>query len=219
MAAQTYWISKTFVADWALKLLDNTPASTATVTGVVTLPSGTTVAMAATWVAADLVWRLTYDPTVAGLHAWRANATGTADSAEEGHFVVQTSLVGADPIELDPTTVLGLTRLFATDINESNPILTDAQWSGLITACGGSARLAAAQGLEAIAVSELLISKVIVSQDLSVDGSKVAAELRALAAVLRQQVDDGWGNSGLEDSSFAIVDFNPNAWIIENLLT
>jgi hypothetical protein len=68
----------------------------------------------------------------------------------------------------------------------------------------GNVKLAAAQALDTIAVSEVLISKVIRTQDLQTDGAKVAAELRARAAGLRQQVADGVGD---DSAGFDIVDF------------
>lgn len=49
---------------------------------------------------------------------------------------------------------------------------------------------AAADALEAIAVSEVLVSKVIRTQDLSTDGAKVAEALRKVASGLREQADD-----------------------------
>ncbi|MGP9528149.1 hypothetical protein [Glutamicibacter sp. AOP5-A2-18] len=49
---------------------------------------------------------------------------------------------------------------------------------------------AAADALEAIAVSEVLVSKVIRTQDLSTDGAKVADALRKLAETLRSRADD-----------------------------
>lgn len=49
---------------------------------------------------------------------------------------------------------------------------------------------AAADALEAIAVSEVLVSKVIRTQDLSTDGAKVADVLRKQAESLRSRADD-----------------------------
>lgn len=49
---------------------------------------------------------------------------------------------------------------------------------------------AAADALEAIAVSEVLVSKKIRTQDLTSDGPAVAEALRKLAAGLREQADD-----------------------------
>jgi hypothetical protein len=48
---------------------------------------------------------------------------------------------------------------------------------------------AAADALDAIATSEVLVSKVITSQDVSTDGAKVADALRKGAAALREQAD------------------------------
>lgn len=56
-----------------------------------------------------------------------------------------------------------------------------------------SLKLAAAQLLDMLAGSELLMSKKITSQDLTTDGPAVAAELRALAAELRRQDAEAWG--------------------------
>lgn len=49
---------------------------------------------------------------------------------------------------------------------------------------------AAADALEAIAVSEVLVSKKIRTQDLTSDGPAVAEALRKLAGGLREQADD-----------------------------
>lgn len=213
MTTEVYWISKSVVVEWALQKADGSPASDATVTGTVLKPSGATAAMAASWVPASNVWRFVYDPDAAGLHTYQLEATGSADSAEEGEFYVRSHLVPALPITLDPTTAIGLARLFATDVTETSPIFTDAQWSGFLAANGGDARRAAAQALETIAASEVLVSKVIRTQDLTTDGAKVSAELRALAASLRAQADDGYGNGGVTtDDDFFVVDFEPYTW-------
>lgn len=211
MTAELYWISKTVVIDWPLTLIDGTtPVTDATIVATFSLPDGTTAAGVVTQVGD--VARITYDPTMAGLHTYRVTATGSADDAEEGEFVVQRSLVPALPITVDPSTTVGLARLLTADISETAPTFTDAQWSGFLAANGGFVRLAAAQALETIAASEVLTSKVIRSQDLATDGAKVAAELRAQAASLRQQHEDGWGNTGLDGTSgFTVVDYDPNA--------
>lgn len=49
---------------------------------------------------------------------------------------------------------------------------------------------AAADALEAIAVSEVLVSKKIRTQDLTSDGPAVSKELRELAGTLRARADD-----------------------------
>lgn len=76
-------------------------------------------------------------------------------------------------------------RLLIADPGDTDPLLTDQQIETLFDLAGGSVHLAAAQALEAIAVSEVLVSKKIRTQSLSTDGPAVSAELRALANRLR----------------------------------
>jgi len=95
-------------------------------------------------------------------------------------------------------------RLLITDVSTdpAKRILTDDQVDGFLELAGGIVKLAAAEALDAIAVSELLVSKVIRTQDLATDGAKVAAALQARAATLRAQAaadsDDGF--------VFAVID-------------
>lgn len=66
-------------------------------------------------------------------------------------------------------------------------LIEDGQLSAFLTLNGGAPLLAAAQALEVIAVSEVLVGKKIRTQDLSTDGPAVSAELRALAKTYRDQ--------------------------------
>lgn len=99
--------------------------------------------------------------------------------------------------QLDPTQAV---RLLLADVG-STQYLTDEQINGYITLNDGRVRRAAADALDAIAVSEVLTSKVIRTQDLQTDGAKVADALRARAAQLRQQDDEDdanmWGGFDL----------------------
>lgn len=106
---------------------------------------------------------------------------------------------------IDYGTDVGKVRLLIPDTDEDNQILTDEQ-IGAFVSMEGSVKLAAAQALDTIASNEAMIGKVITTQDLSTDGAKVAAELRARAAALRQQVDDGVGDDSV---GFDVVDFDP----------
>ena len=210
MTPEAYWISKTFIVDW--RLTNPTTGAFipgATVVGTITEPDGTTSPMVVVELADR--YRATYDPTDAGLHAYRLVATGTADSAEEGTFIVQRSLVGAQPITVNPSLPIGMVRLLITDTNESDPLLSDAQITSLLTLEGDNVRLAAAQALDIIATSEVLVSKKIRTQDLQTDGPAVAKELRERAEALRAQADDV-----LPDGSafgLDIVDFDPDSWL------
>lgn len=201
---EVYWISKLVVIEWALTDLDGAPVTDATVTGTITLPDGTTASATIEHQSETNVYRATYDPTVAGTHAYRLVATGTADSAEEGTFEVRASPeVAAAPV-LDPTTDTGMVRLLVADTNPDALLLTDPQISALLLMESGSVKLAAAQALDSIASSEALLSKKIRTQDLSTDGPAVAAELRARATELRRQVETGEGDDTI---GLDIVDF------------
>lgn len=103
----------------------------------------------------------------------------------------------------DPEKV-ALVRLYTGDPSGATELLTDDQIGAFLDDNGDHPRLAAAAALEAIAASEVLVSKKIRTQDLSTDGPAVSAELRALAKQHRDRhqeltdVDD--------DGVFDIVD-------------
>lgn len=202
MTVETAWVSKTFTVDWYLTDLDGNPTD-ATVAGVVALPDATTANMTIDHPGVGH-YRASYDPQQVGTIAWRVTATGALDSAEEGTVVVRRSLLGLPPITVDPTTAIGMVRLLTTDVDEEDPLFTDAQISGFLTLEAQNTRLAAAQALDAIARSEALVSKKIRTQDLQTDGPAVAAELRASASELRRQVDEGF--DGGADGGFDVVD-------------
>ena len=90
-----------------------------------------------------------------------------------------------------------------------DPLLSDDALAALLTLNGDDARLAAADALETIAVSEVLVSKKIRTQDLTTDGPAVSAELRALAKRLR---DAAQAAAGLADAfdGFDLVDTVPS---------
>ena len=88
----------------------------------------------------------------------------------------------ADPVLIDQV------RLLIADVG-TEQILTDGQVGGFLDLNDANVRRAAADALDAIAISEALVSKVIRTQDLATDGSKVAATLQARAAQLRLQAD------------------------------
>lgn len=89
----------------------------------------------------------------------------------------------------DYTEHIRRTRHLVADLDDANKVLTDYQYETFLDLNDGNIRRAAADALDAIAVSELLVSKVIRTQDLQTDGAKVAAELRARAKDLRAQAD------------------------------
>ncbi|MBN6054520.1 hypothetical protein JYK22_21440, partial [Nonomuraea sp. RK-328] len=107
---------------------------------------------------------------------------------------------------IDYSTDVGRVRLLIPDTDEQNALLNDPQIDALLDMEGG-VKLAAAAALDIIASSEVLVSKVITTQDVSTDGAKVAAELRDRAAELRRQVDEGVGDDNV---GFDVVDFDPH---------
>ena len=100
----------------------------------------------------------------------------------------------------DATDPIQQVRLLLADVG-SDQYLTDDQITGYLALNDQRVRRAAADALDAIAVSEVLVSKAIRTQDLQTDGAKVADALRARAQQLRAQDDDddldAWGGFDL----------------------
>jgi hypothetical protein len=208
MSSEVYWQSKTVIVDWVLADPDTGEfIPGVTVAGTVTLPDETTAAMTVTELADR--YRATYDPQVSGTVAYRLVATGDADSAEEGTFVVLRSLLGMPPITVDPASDIGRVRLLATDLNETSPLFEDAQIAAFLAMESGVKR-AAALALETIAVSETLISKKLRTGDgLVTDGPAVAKALLDRAKRLRDQADEETGDP--DDYGLEIVNYDPYA--------
>lgn len=78
-------------------------------------------------------------------------------------------------------------RFLIADVDPDKQLLTEEQIEAALTVEDGGVLLAAARCLDAIAVSEVLVSKKIRTQDLTTDGAAVSAELRALADRYRAQ--------------------------------
>lgn len=212
MTTKQYWLGSLAVVDWPLTDLAGTPVDDATVTGTVTLPNGSTAPMTVTAPATGSgdPYRATYEPTAAGLHAYRVVATGSVDDADEGTFVVRQSLVGAPPITTDTTTPVGKIRLLISDVDPVRPVFTDTEVNAFYLMEASNVRLGAAQALDTMASNEVMVSKVIRTLDLQTDGSKVAAELRARAQALRDQAGDYDADGNL--FGMDIVDFRPETW-------
>ena len=90
----------------------------------------------------------------------------------------------------DTTTSRGRVRLLITDTDSESYLFEDAEIDAFLAlAPESSVHRAAAQALEVIACSEVLVQKRIKLLDLSTDGPAEAKELRELAASYRQQAD------------------------------
>lgn len=93
---------------------------------------------------------------------------------------------------IDFTTDAGKVRLLVGDINETDPIFTDAQITGAIPLFP-NLHFTAAHLVDLIASNEVLVSKKIKSEDIATDGPAVANALRVQAEKLRevgQKVED-----------------------------
>ena len=88
-------------------------------------------------------------------------------------------------------------RLLTADLDPDSPVLSEEQYNKLLALYKGDTRRSAARALRIMAASEVLISKVIKTQDLSTDGRAVSAELRALAEQLdaEAEAEDAAGGS------------------------
>lgn len=110
----------------------------------------------------------------------------------------------------DQEKQVGQVRALIADLDTANPIFTDDQIKTYLelndwdTGYKQGIYRAAADALDAIATSEVLVSKKIRTQDLSTDGPAVAAELRKQAAALRDKADD---EDAKADSFFQIIPF------------
>lgn len=88
----------------------------------------------------------------------------------------------------------GVVRMLIGDTDADNALFQDAEIDALLTLEGGVVRLAAAQALDTIGSSEVMILKVIRLMDLETDGAAVSRELRQRATALRKQHEEGSGD-------------------------
>lgn len=95
---------------------------------------------------------------------------------------------------IDFNSDVGKVRLLIADLDESALIISEQIIGGYLKLNDDNVLLAAADALDAIATSEVLLGKKIRTQDLSTDGPAVAAELRAQAAKLRARNEEETGS-------------------------
>jgi hypothetical protein len=91
----------------------------------------------------------------------------------------------------DPATDAGKVRLLISDTQDTNHIFEDTEIAAFLEV-NDDPRLAAAMALESIAVSEVLLLKVITTQNLSTHGEKMGRILLELAVSLRTRVDQDY---------------------------
>ena len=201
----SYAISEQVVIEWEIVDIDGTTRiTTATVSGTITLPDGTTAPATISHTSGTNVYRALYDPTTAGTHAYRLEATGTADGAKTGTFDVHPDPSGVLPPTIDPSTTIGRVRLLIPDRDRNNLLFSDDDIEAFLALEGDVIKRAVALALETIASDELVVSKVINTRDLQTDAAKTAAEFLKRARELRRQAaeDDEASAGGID-----IVDF------------
>ena len=99
-------------------------------------------------------------------------------------------------------------------IGDDQGVLADEQIALLILRAG-STLLGAADALDAIASSEVMLSKKISTQDLTTDGPAVAAELRKQAAALRARARAEVAEVAEEAWAFTTVSSYPPSSLAE----
>ena len=99
---------------------------------------------------------------------------------------------------------VGKVRMLISDRDIENAIFQDAEVQGYLDLAGSVYR-AAALALETIAASEVLVQKRIKTLSLQTDGPACSAELRTLAASLRQRDDED--GAGFDIAEWVTNDF------------
>lgn len=99
----------------------------------------------------------------------------------------------------DLTTSVGQVRLLVPDRVAAYANFTDEEIGALLTLNEGDVRYAAADCCDTIGSNEAMILKVTTLLDLSVDGTRLAAEMRARATTLRAVADSLAASSDASD--------------------
>jgi hypothetical protein len=100
---------------------------------------------------------------------------------------------GVSPVNFD--TDVGRVRVLLGDTEAENVesgigeymYFSDAEIAAFLEMYGGNVKLAAARSMETIAASQALLLKSWSSDDLAVNGDRIAESLRKIAAQLRQE--------------------------------
>lgn len=106
-----------------------------------------------------------------------------------------------EPAPYDPGTDVGKVRLLLSDIG-APWVFADEEIQAFLTLEGG-VKLAAAQAIDTNATNQALAAKVFTAQDVSLDGAKLAAAMRAHAAALRAQAATEDADAGVY---FEVID-------------
>lgn len=190
-----YDIGDIAVCTLAVAPFDGTTAATV----VVRAPDGTETTPAPATADGGATWTVQVPVTAAG--TWYVTWTVTGTGAD-----AQTDTFEADPLP-PPTPEQRQVRLLISDTDRANRFFSTSEIDDFLALNAQSVRRAAAQALDTMAANEAMVSKKITTQDLSTDGPAVAAALRAQAAELRRQADQGEGDT--DETGFEIVEYEP----------
>jgi hypothetical protein len=119
--------------------------------------------------------------------------------------------------DITTPTAIGLVRLRINDKYAENIIFYDEEIAAALVLEDNNIKRASAFCLETIAADEVLVQKVIKTLQLTTDGAKVAAELRANAKLLRDQADREAATPE-EDATFDIAEWNVNPFSVGEIL-
>lgn len=90
----------------------------------------------------------------------------------------------------DPTTDAGLIRLLIADTDGDTAVFSDAEIAAVYAANSNGVKRTAAQLLDILSTNHAKLAVRVSRGDVDEDLTKIAAELRAQAAVYRAQADD-----------------------------
>lgn len=172
---------------------------TTAVTAAISDPAGTPTPFSVATADGGATWEGT-GPILSTAGEYTATFTVTGTGA--GMQYVTVVVEAPPPLSTDLRRV----RLLIPDTNPAARLFRVDELSDFMAMESG-VKKAAALALETIASSEVMVSKVITSQDLSTDGAKVSDALLKRAAMLRQQADDDDPEAG---GGLDVIDFrNP----------
>lgn len=195
MSTYFYLVGQTANLTLTVDPFDETTSATV----VVTRPDGTTISPTPSSADDNHTWTAQVTLNQVGVYSVVWTTAGVGMGAEAQQVEAEAAV---------PTDAVRQVRLLISDTNRDNRVFATSEIGDFLALNSDNVRRAAAQALDAIAANEVMVSKVIRTQDLSTDGAKVADALRKQAAELRRQADTG---DGSEDagSGFEIVEFEP----------
>ena len=115
---------------------------------------------------------------------------------------------------IDYTSLIGKTRLYIPDTDETSLYFTDDQIQVFLDTSGDDPRLAAASALSTVARDRALTVAWVRDHDLQIDGPKMAEELREQAEYLRNEVanDRIQSNAGSFSIATTPYSFREDSW-------